>query len=130
MATSGWWDDFYFDDKSWTIRYLVASTGNYFVGKDVLLSPFAVGKADVSSGQINVMLTRKQVDASPSIDTDKPVSSQHETSYYDYYGYPYYWNGPYLWVPSTILSFQMLITKSLKNGARSEKNFICAALPK
>ena len=90
-------DDFYFDDKSWTIRYLVASTGGWFVGKDVLLSPFAFGKADVSSGRINVMLTRKQVDWSPSIDTDKPVSSQREASYYDYYGYPYYWNGPYLW---------------------------------
>jgi hypothetical protein len=92
-------DDFYFDDKSWTIRYLLASTGNYFVGKDVLISPFAIGKADVSSGQINVMLTRKQVDASPSIDIGKPVSSQHEVSYYDYYGYPYYWKGPYLWGP-------------------------------
>src|ERR1700758_1092129 len=89
-------DDFYFDDKSWTIRYLVASTGNYFVGKDVLLSPFAVGKVE-SSGRINVMLTRKQVDASPGIDTEKPVSSQHEASYYDYYGFQYYWSGPYLW---------------------------------
>ena len=26
-------EDFYFDDKSWTIRYLVASTGGWFVGK-------------------------------------------------------------------------------------------------
>ena len=90
-------DDFYFDDKSWTIRYLVASTGNWFLGKDVLLSPFAVGKADLSSGRINVKLTKKQVEESPSIDTDKPVSRQHEADYHDYYGYPYYWTGPYLW---------------------------------
>src|SRR5437667_11056867 len=90
-------DDLYFDDMSWTIRYLLASTADWFLGKDVLLSPFAVGKADLSSERINVMVTRKQVDASPSIDTDKPVSSQRESSYYDYYGYPKYWNGPYLW---------------------------------
>jgi sporulation protein YlmC with PRC-barrel domain len=90
-------DDFYFDDKSWTIRYLVVSTGNWFLGKDVLLSPFAVGKADVSSARIKVNLTRAQVDGSPNIDTDKPVSSQREASYSDYYGYPYYWSGPYLW---------------------------------
>jgi uncharacterized protein YrrD len=25
-------DDFYFDDKSWTIRYLVADTGNWPLG--------------------------------------------------------------------------------------------------
>jgi len=92
-------DDFYFDDKSWTIRYLVTSTGNWFQGKDVLLSPFAVGKAGVSSGRINVTLTKKQVEESPSIDTDKPVSRQHEAQYHDYYGYPYYWSGPYLWGP-------------------------------
>jgi len=93
-------DDFYFDDQSWTIRYLIASTGNWFAGKDVLLSPFAVTKADTPGEQINVNLTRKQIDSSPSIAADKPVSSQREASYYDYYGYPYYWNGPYLWGPT------------------------------
>ena len=36
---------------------------------------------------------------SPSIDTDKPVSRQHEAYYHSYYGYPYYWSGPYLWGP-------------------------------
>jgi sporulation protein YlmC with PRC-barrel domain len=90
-------EDCYFDDKFWTIRYLVAGTGDWFVGKDVLLSPFALGKADVASGRIHAKVTRKQADSSPNIDADKPVSSQHETSYCDYYGYPYYWSGPNLW---------------------------------
>ena len=93
-------DDFYFDDKSWTIRYLVADTGNWLLGRQVLLSPIAVGKADFSGGRINVKLTKKQVEESPSIDSDKPVSRQHEAYYHDYYGYPYYWSGPYLWGPS------------------------------
>ena len=47
-------NDFYFDDKSWTIRYLVADTGNWLLGRKVLLSPIAVGKADFSSGRFNV----------------------------------------------------------------------------
>jgi hypothetical protein len=34
---------------------------------------------------------------SPSIDTDKPVSRQHETGYLDYYGYPHYWDGGDFW---------------------------------
>jgi len=89
--------DFYFDDKSWTIRYLIARTGSWFQGKDVLLSPFAVGKAILSADTLNVSLTKKQVEDSPSIDTDKPVSRQHEAKFHDYYGYPYYWSGPYLW---------------------------------
>src|ERR1041384_3956644 len=92
-------EDFYFDDLSWTIRYLLAGTGDYFVGKDVLLSPFSIEKVD-SSGRINVMSTRRQVDASPTIDIEKPVSSQHESSYNDFYGYPHYWRGPNLWGPT------------------------------
>ena len=126
-------DDFYFDDKSWTIRYLVADTGNWLLGRKVLLSPIAVGKADFSSGRINVKLTKKQVEESPSIDSDKPVSRQHEAYYHDYYGYPYYWSGPYLWGPCTIRGSQSTIRNELKNGARSEKKraiCICAALLK
>ncbi len=94
-------DDFYFDDESWTIRYLVAETGNWLMNRKVLISPFAIGKADLSKKRLNVTLTKKQVEESPSIDTDKPVSRQHEASYLDYYGYPYYWIGPHLWGPIT-----------------------------
>ncbi|MDZ4345039.1 MAG: hypothetical protein U1E51_21670 [Candidatus Binatia bacterium] len=40
-------------------------------------------------------LTKKQVEEIPGIVTDKLVSRQHEAYYHDYYGYPYYWSGPY-----------------------------------
>jgi hypothetical protein len=59
----------------------------------------ALGKADFASGRFKVTLTKKQIEGSPSIDTDKPVSRQHEAYYHDYYGYPYYWTGPFLWGP-------------------------------
>jgi hypothetical protein len=32
-------EDFYFDDRSWTMRYLVADTGNWLLGRKVLISP-------------------------------------------------------------------------------------------
>ena len=94
-------DDFYFDDESWTIRYLVAETGDWLLNRKVLISPFALGKADLERERLNVTLTKKQVEESPSIDTDKPFSRQQEASYLDYYGYPYYWSGPHLWGPMT-----------------------------
>lgn len=86
--------DFYFDDKSWTIRYLIARTGSWFQGKDVLLSPFAVDKTSLSADTFNVTLTKKQVEDSPSIDTDKPVSRQHEAKFHDHYNRPKYWDAP------------------------------------
>jgi hypothetical protein len=49
---------------------------------------------------LDVALTKAQVENSPSIDTHQPVSRQHEAEYMSYYGYPYYWNGPYLWGPA------------------------------
>lgn len=91
--------DFYFDDQDWAIRYLVVDTGRWIAGRKVLISPLSIGRADRDNQSIEVKLTKEQIENSPSIDTDKPVSRQYETSYYDYYGYPYYWGGPYLWGP-------------------------------
>ncbi|MEW6652986.1 MAG: PRC-barrel domain-containing protein [Bacteroidota bacterium] len=37
------------------------------------------------------------MEESPSIDTHKPLSRQFEEVYYNYYGYPSYWEGSYIW---------------------------------
>jgi mannose-6-phosphate isomerase-like protein (cupin superfamily) len=52
---------------------------------------------DWARQRITAALTKAQVEKSPDIDTDKPVSRQHETAYYGYYGYTPYWAGSYLW---------------------------------
>jgi sporulation protein YlmC with PRC-barrel domain len=115
-------DDFYFDDESWTIRYLVVETGNWLLNRKVLISPFALSSADLPKERLHVTLTKKQVEESPGIDTDKPVSRQHEASFHDYYDYPYYWSGPFLWGPSPQprlpIETQRVIEKAL---AKSEE---------
>ncbi len=90
-------EEFYFDDRHWTVRYLVANTGNWLTGRQVLISPYALVAAIKAEQHIAVDLTRKQIEESPSLDSDKPVSRQFEESYYGYYGYPMYWGGPYMW---------------------------------
>jgi len=92
--------DFYFDDESWTVRYLVVDTGNWLPGRKVLLSPISLGKVNHLDQSVEVNLTKEQIKESPGIDADKPVSRQYEMSYFDYYGYPYYWAGPYTWGPA------------------------------
>ena len=42
-------------------------------------------------------LTKDRVEHSSDFDTDRPVSRQYELDYYGYYGWPYYWAGPYAW---------------------------------
>jgi sporulation protein YlmC with PRC-barrel domain len=89
--------DVYFDDHSWAVRYLVIEAGSWFAARKVLVSPISVSRIDWDNRAIGINLTRKQVQESPAIDTDKPVSRQHEVDFFDYYGYPYYWAGPSLW---------------------------------
>ena len=90
-------DDLYFDDEDWAIRYLVVDTGNWLSGRNVLISPLAIGHLDWMAQQLSVSLTKARVEGSPDIDTRKPVSRQHEADYFEYYGYPYYWGGAALW---------------------------------
>lgn len=89
--------DFYFDDEAWAIRYLVVATDAWLSHRKVLISPFAVGQANWAEKIFPVSLTQTQVRNSPDIDTDKPVSRQHEMGYLGYYGYPNYWGGGGLW---------------------------------
>lgn len=89
--------DAYFDDQSWAIRYLVADTGSWLSGRQVLLTPHALGPIDPDGRILSVKLTRQQIEASPSIDAHKPVSRQYEIEYYNYYGWPAYWNGGAMW---------------------------------
>jgi hypothetical protein len=89
--------EFYFDDRHWTIRYLVANSGTWMTGRKVLISPYSISGIDAASKEIAVHLTKAQIEGSPSIDSDRPVSRQFEDSYYGYYGFPYYWGGPYMW---------------------------------
>jgi uncharacterized protein YrrD len=89
--------DFYFDDKTWVVRYLIADTGSWLAGRQVLLSPHALGRFDEDAEVMQVNLTKKQIEHSPSIETHKPVSRQYEVEYYNYYGWPAYWNGGAMW---------------------------------
>jgi hypothetical protein len=89
--------DFYFDDQNWAVRYVVADTGSWLPGRQVLISPHPFGSLHQAGKLLLVNLTRKQIENSPSIESHKPVSRQYEEEYYRYYGWPYYWQGAGLW---------------------------------
>ena len=83
--------DVYFDDDQWTVRYFVVKTGGWLDAREVLLSPSAVERAEWDTRTLVTGLTKKQVENSPSIDLDQPVSRQCEERSVDYYGWPAYW---------------------------------------
>lgn len=87
----------YFDDHHWAVRYLVADTGNWLTGRAVLISPHALSGVNPEARTISVELTKQQIEDSPALNTDVPVSRQFEQAYYGHYGWPEYWGGPYMW---------------------------------
>jgi uncharacterized protein YrrD len=96
-GTVGQVKDFYFDDEAWVVRYLVVETGAWLNSRKVLISPFSIGVPNWNDKLLPVTITQEQVKNSPDIDTEKPVSRQHESEYLGYYGYPSYWGGSALW---------------------------------
>jgi hypothetical protein len=87
--------DIAFDDERWSVRYLVVDTGNWLDRRSVLISPVAI-EAPAWSQQSNesvlfVGLTKEQVRLSPIVESDEPVSRQHEIELSRHYGWPAYW---------------------------------------
>lgn len=83
-------EDFYFEDTTWVIRYLIVKTGNWFLYRKVLIAPQAIIKGGVAPGVFPVNLTKEQIKTSPDIDTDKPVSLQQDMQLYGHYAWQRY----------------------------------------
>ncbi len=113
-------EEFYFDDRHWTIRYLVANTGNWLRDRQVLISPYALGSVFKEKRRIAINLTKAQIEDSPSLDSDKPVSRQFEDAYYGFYGWPNYWGGPHMWGS---YPFIMRDPEQLKDSNQEEKTW-------
>lgn len=86
--------DFHFDDAHWTVRHIEVDTGGWLIGRRVLVSPHAIESFDWAGHRLHIGLTREQVENSPPVSADQPVSRELEASLYLHYGYPAYWSGP------------------------------------
>jgi stress response protein YsnF len=119
-------EQFLFDDEKWSIRYLVVKT-SWLLGRKVLVSPLAIQEMNGELHFIRLTLTKKQVEQSPDIDTDKPVSRQMETEFNDYYRWPYYWEGSGIWGVATLPAGMLGRPYVLPSQSRSEADYLDAA---
>lgn len=85
-------EDFFFDEKTWLIRYVVADTGAWLPGRTVLLCAHFLGEIDTGRKRLGVNLVREQIQNSPPVDSRIAVTRQYEAEYYHYYGLPAYWS--------------------------------------
>jgi hypothetical protein len=94
-------DEFYFDDRSWTIRYLVLKTRTWLSGRAVLISPKSLGTPNWDRKVIPANLTKAQIEKSPEIQFHQPISRQVEEKLISYYGWELYWSDPDVYLESS-----------------------------
>jgi uncharacterized protein YrrD len=88
--------DAYFDDHSWTVRYLlIADAGREL--PPVFLSPHSLRRIDRRQRAIIAALTPAELRASPEIAPRPAISRAAEIGLLKYYGFPYYWSGRHRW---------------------------------
>ncbi len=85
--------EFYFDDHTWIIRYIIVDTGSWLAEKLVLISPQSFKSLDWENKIFELNLDKQQIEDSPEVDKERPVSRQKETELIGYYGWPMYWTG-------------------------------------
>lgn len=83
-------DDFLFDDRNWTVRFMVAKTAKWLTGRQVVISPGFLGEPDWAGGRLPVRLTRRQIEDSPPLAEHAPMSAAYEREYWGYYSGPPY----------------------------------------
>jgi hypothetical protein len=74
--------DFLFDDVNWQVHWLVVDTGDWLPGRKVLLTPAVMGPLDPERGECSVELTMQQIENSPGVDTEWPLSRRMESNRY------------------------------------------------
>ena len=90
--------DIYFDDLSWTVRYLVVDTGSWLSGREVLIAPHVLTGFNDDAQAFLTNLSLQTVNDSPSPEAHRPVSRQYEERLNLHYGWESYWGHPiYPW---------------------------------
>jgi len=87
-------EDIYFEEDTWLVRYFVVNVGNWLIKDEVLLVPSAITGVNEDNEKLLVGLTREQVENSPDVETEMPISRQREIELFEHYGWDPYWDLP------------------------------------
>jgi hypothetical protein len=83
--------DFLIDEEGWVIRYLVVDTGGWLSGRKVLIAPPWVSEVSWATQEVQVTLTRAEIEASPEYTPDMALDRAYEEQLHGHYGRRAYW---------------------------------------
>jgi hypothetical protein len=85
--------DLCFDDTAWVVRYFVADSLGWLGGRRILLAPEALAKVDFDAREVQILLSRQQIQDSPPIGENHGVSRRQQQLLAEYYDWTPYWRG-------------------------------------
>jgi hypothetical protein len=84
----GHFEEVLIDNGAWTIRDLIVDTRNWWPGKHVLMSPYALSRISRGDGDIEVRLTRELIKSSPPWEPTARIDEAYEKQLHCHYGWP------------------------------------------
>lgn len=85
-------EDFFADDRIWTLNYIVVDTRNWLPGRKVLVSPLWASTVSWTERKVFFELSKEKIKDSPEYNPAEPPDRKYEGLLHDYYGYSPYWN--------------------------------------
>jgi len=78
--------DVLIEDSDWTLRYLIVNTGNWWQGKEVLISPRSTQSIRWTEHLVYLGVTRDRVRTSPEYDASRPTDIAFDRDMAGHYG--------------------------------------------
>jgi hypothetical protein len=85
---------FLVDDYLWSVRYLIVSTGNWWTGHQVTVSPEWIKGVSWSESKVTIDLDRQAIKDAPAYDESALFDRDAESRIYNHYGRHGYWQSP------------------------------------
>jgi len=79
------------DDATWSIRYMIVNTSNWWVGHQVLVSPEWIELVNWADAKVTIALDQAAIKAPPVYSEGTPVDRDSESGVYKHYGRKAYW---------------------------------------
>jgi sporulation protein YlmC with PRC-barrel domain len=79
------------DEQTWSIRYLVVNTSNWFLGRTVLVAPPWIEDVRWADRSVSIKMTRAEIQGAPLYDSSEDLNRKLEIGLFEYYGRPGYW---------------------------------------
>jgi hypothetical protein len=80
------------DEKTWSIRYMIVGTSNWWLGHSVLISPQWIDDVSWINEKVSIDLTRQAIKDAPVFDSTVQLNRDHELGIYKHYGRTGYWS--------------------------------------